>query len=53
MTIKRILFRALVRTLEFFTLVKKPILMLNLTLEPLSSKSVDIITDHRKISVDM
>jgi len=44
MTIKRILFRALVRTLEFFTLVKKPILMLNLTLEPLSSKSVDIIT---------
>lgn len=44
MTIKRILFRTLVRTLEFFTLVKKSILMLNLSLEPLIGKSVDIIT---------
>jgi hypothetical protein len=44
MTIKRILFRLLVRFLEFLTLAKKPILTLNLALKPLSSKSVDIIT---------
>lgn len=44
MTIKRMIFRAWVRSLEFLTLVQKPTNICNLSLDSLNEKSVDIIT---------
>lgn len=44
MTVKRMIFRAWVRSLEFLTLVQKPTNVCNLSFDTLSEKSVDIIT---------
>lgn len=44
MTIKRMIFRAWVRTLECLTLVQKPKAICHLPLHPLNEKSLDIIT---------
>lgn len=44
MTVKRLIFRAWVRTLEFLTLRQLPINICNLSLDTLSGKSVDVIT---------
>lgn len=44
MTLKRLVFRAYVRTLEFLTLVQKPKTMCHLPLSALSEPNVDIIT---------
>ena len=45
MTIKRMIFRVWVRTLEFITLKSKPVVMHNLSLKPVDAeKHVDIIT---------
>ena len=44
MTIKRMIFRAWVRTLEYLTLVQKPKAICHLPLHPLNEKSLDIIT---------
>lgn len=44
MTIKRMIFRAWVRTLEYLTLAQKPKAICHLPLSPLKEKSLDIIT---------
>ena len=44
MTIKRMIFRAWVRTLECLTLAQKPKAICHLPLSPLKEKSLDIIT---------
>jgi hypothetical protein len=44
MTIKRMIFRAWVRTLEYLTLAQKPKAICHLPLHPLNEKSLDIIT---------
>lgn len=44
MTIKRLIFRAWVRTLECLTLAQKPKAICHLPLHPLNEKSLDIIT---------
>lgn len=44
MTIKRMIFRAWVRTLEYLTLAQKPKAICHLPLHPLKEKSLDIIT---------
>ena len=44
MTIKRMIFRAWVRTLECLTLAQKPKAICHLPLHPLNEKSLDIIT---------
>lgn len=44
MTIKRMIFRAWVRTLEYLTLLQKPAALCHLPLDKQTQKSVDIIT---------
>ena len=44
MTIKRLIFRAWIRTLEYLTLAQKPKAICHLPLSPLKKKSLDIIT---------
>lgn len=44
MTLKRLIFRAYVRTLECLTLAQKPKAICHLPLHPLNEKSLDIIT---------